>query len=70
MRFPARIYTIVFSTFYVSNLFSLCLAGGTSPFNIESTESDTQIGAFSQNNTGDCFFLATLLALAQDPGSS
>lgn len=28
---------------------------------------DGHIGAFSQNGTGDCFFLATLLALAQDP---
>ncbi len=30
-------------------------------------EVDGRIGAFKQNNTGDCFFLASLLALAQDP---
>jgi len=27
---------------------------------------DSQLGAFSQNNTGDCFFLASLIAIAQD----
>ncbi len=27
---------------------------------------DGQLGSFSQNNTGDCFFLASLIAIAED----
>lgn len=29
-------------------------------------DADGKLGAFGQNNTGDCFFLASLLAIAQD----
>ncbi len=67
MRFLPRIYTIAFSAFFVSNLFSLCLADKNPSITLNQTEPDAQIVAFSQNNTGDCFFLATLLALTQDP---
>lgn len=31
-----------------------------------SSDPDGKLGAFEQNNTGDCFFLASLIAIAND----
>ncbi len=49
--------------------FSACKTNFASenPFLIPgSPEPDGKLGAFKQNNTGDCFFLASLIAIAQD----
>lgn len=41
---------------------SICFVGAE-----ELSEPDGKIGIFKQSNSGDCFFLASLLALANDP---
>jgi hypothetical protein len=46
--------------------FSICHARENPFLFTGSPEPDGKLGAFDQNNTGDCFFLASLIAIVQD----
>lgn len=58
-----KIIQIVFFSLYAQYSYALY-----NPFQAPGSQvPDAKLGAFRQNNTGDCFFLTSLLALAQDP---
>ncbi len=58
---------MVFSLLLITTFFLPCIAGDVFFYRGDLTEADGRIGAFSQNYSGDCFFLAALIALGHDP---
>lgn len=66
MQFTTRVSTSIFCFLMGLSVFSTCLAY-QNPFLFRGENNpDRRLGSFSQNNTGDCFFLASLIAIAQD----
>ncbi|MCF6249662.1 MAG: hypothetical protein L3J75_00130 [Methylococcaceae bacterium] len=66
MQFTTRVSTGIFCFLMGLSVFSTCFAY-QNPFLFRGeNKPDKRLGSFSQNNTGDCFFLASLIAIAQD----
>lgn len=65
MRFTV-IALLIESLLISSSPFSVSYASENPFLSTGSSEPDGKLGAFDQNNTGDCFFLASLIAIAQD----
>lgn len=60
-----QIIPLLLLSYFLS--FSLTAFANENPFfNPAFAEPDGRLGMFSQNNTGDCFFLASLIAIAED----
>ncbi len=63
----SRLKEVIFHSVLLTLCLSLPGHADTAPFSRPGYDRpDGAVGAFSQNNTGDCFFLASLLAIIQD----
>ncbi len=66
MIFSSWLFTFIVPILLGSSYLTLSIADQNPFLSPGRTKPDGQIGFFSQNDTGDCFFLASLIAVAQD----